>query len=203
MQLVLTEPAGSVVARPALAGLANAYNVVAAFAAAQAVGRDRVHSAEAVAGFDGPYGRFEHLEIDGRHVILMLVKNTVSLGETALLGPDLAPDVVLLAFNDAPADGRDVSWIWDASIAALVAGRDVVLSGTRAADLALRLKYRGQAGHPAAASVATDGALEGGLAAAVARTPSNGTLLIAATYTAMMGLRALAERDGDARPAPV
>ena len=33
-----------------------------------------------------------------------------------------APDAVVLGLNDAAADGRDVSWIWDAPIAELVRG---------------------------------------------------------------------------------
>ena len=52
--------------------------------------------------------------IDGRHVVLMLIKNTVSLAETVRLGASYAPDAVVLGLNDAAADGRDISWIWDA-----------------------------------------------------------------------------------------
>ena len=81
------------------------------------------------------------MEIDGRHVVMSLVKNTVSLAEMVQLGPSLAPDAVLLGLNDAPADGRDVSWIWDAPLAPLLGGRIVVLTGSRRADLALRVRY--------------------------------------------------------------
>ena len=139
--LHIEDGAGSAIARPALPGLASAYNVAAAITAAVAAGCDLAVCADAVGGYAGPYGRLERLEIDGRHMILMLVKNPVSLGETVRLGPLLAPDVVLLALNDEAADGRDVSWIWDAPISGLVAGRDVVVAGTRASDLHLRLKY--------------------------------------------------------------
>ena len=81
------------------------------------------------------------MEIAGRHVVMILVKNTVSLAEMVELGPSLAPDVVLLGLNDAPADGRDVSWIWDASLAPLLADRVVVVTGSRCADLVLRIRY--------------------------------------------------------------
>jgi hypothetical protein len=64
------------------------------------------------------------------------------------------------------------------------------------------LKYDLHPAHPAPTSVATESALEAGLDAAIARTPPNGTLLITATYTAMMGLRTLAQRRGGVRPAP-
>ncbi len=36
-------------------------------------------------------------------------------------------------------DGRDVSWLWDVDFKSL--NDDVVVSGTRAYDIALRLKY--------------------------------------------------------------
>ena len=201
--LDLAESGRTVIARPGLVGLANAYNVAAAATAAMAVGRDLAGSAATIRGYAGPYGRLERIEIDGRHVILILVKNTVSLGETVRIGPQLAPDSILLALNDAPADGRDVSWIWDAPIASLVAGRDVVVTGTRADDLGLRLRYDTERVLPGPSSVTATTSLAAGLDAALARTPPGGTLLAGATYTAMMGLRAHAERRGDARPAPL
>ena len=202
IELYLEDATGSAIARPALLGLPNAYNVAGAIAAAGAVGRDLVSSADAIGGYAGPYGRLERVEIDGRHLILMLVKNPVSLGETVRLGPLLAPDVILLALNDEPADGRDVSWIWDAPIARLVAGRDVVVAGTRAADLRLRLKYDRDRTAVAPSSITGSDSLPAALKAALKRTPRGGTLLAAATYTAMMGLRVLAQRQGDAQPAP-
>jgi UDP-N-acetylmuramyl tripeptide synthase len=193
---------GVATARPALSGLTSAYNAAAALAAGVALGQDLSDSAGAVEGFVGPFGRLERLRIDGRHVVLALIKNTVSLAETVHLAPSLEADVVLLALNDAPADGRDVSWIWDAPIAELVAGRAVVLSGTRATDLRLRLRYDPDVSATPPRSIEMSSTLAEGLTAALARTPRDGTLVAAATYTAMMGLRTIAERRGDAPPAP-
>lgn len=193
---------GSTMARPALPGLTNAYNVAAAVTAGTAIGHDIAQSAKAIDGYAGPFGRLEWMEIDGRQVVLILIKNTVSLAETVHLGPSLAPDVVLLGLNDAPADGRDVSWIWDAPIAELVAGRAVVLTGTRAADLHLRLKYDSDVSAVPPRSIEEVSSLAAGLDAAVARAPGGGTVVAAATYTAMMGLRTIAERRGHAPRAP-
>lgn len=193
---------GNALARPALPGLTNAYNVAAALTTGAALGRDLARSAQAIDGFVGPFGRLEWLEIDGRQVVLILIKNTVSLAETVRLGPSLAADVVLLGLNDAPADGRDVSWIWDAPIAELVAGRVVVLTGARAADLHLRLKYDPDVSAMPPRSVEESNSLEAGLDAAIARTPRGGTVVAAATYTAMMSLRTIAQRRGDAPPPP-
>jgi lipid II isoglutaminyl synthase (glutamine-hydrolysing) len=193
---------GSATARPALPGLTNAYNVAAAVTAGAALGHELQESAEAIEGYEGPFGRLEWLEIEGRNLVMVLIKNTVSLAETVFLAPTLGADVVLLGLNDAPADGRDVSWIWDAPIAPLVADRAVVLTGSRAADLHLRLLYdQDVAAAPPRSIEATD-SLAAGLDAAVARTPLGGTVIAAGTYTAMMGLRSIAQRRGDAPPAP-
>jgi UDP-N-acetylmuramyl tripeptide synthase len=200
--LRLSARQGSTMARPALPGLTNAYNVAAAVTAGMAIGHDIAQGAAAIEGYAGPFGRLEWMEIDGRQVVLVLIKNTVSLAETVHLGPSLAPDVVLLGLNDAPADGRDVSWIWDAPIAELVAGRAVVLTGTRAADLHLRLRYDADVSAAPPRSIEAVGALAAGLDAAVARAPIGGTVVAAATYTAMMGLRTIAERRGHAPRAP-
>jgi hypothetical protein len=135
-------------------------------------------------------------------VVLALIKNTVSLAETVHLAPSLGADVVLLALNDSPADGRDVSWIWDAPLAQLVGGRAVVLTGTRATDLRLRLRYDPDISATPPRSIEMSTTLAEGLMAALARTPPGGTVVAAATYTAMMGLRTIAERRGDAPPAP-
>jgi lipid II isoglutaminyl synthase (glutamine-hydrolysing) len=189
------------IARPALTGLFNAYNVGAAVAAGVAIGHDVAQSANAIDGYAGPFGRFEWIEIDGRHVLLVLIKNTVSMAETVRLGASLGADVVLIGLNDAAADGRDVSWIWDAPIAALVADRAVVLTGSRAADLHLRLKYDPEVSVTAPRSVEEASSLGAALDLAVAKAPRSGIVVAAATYSAMMGLRAIAERRGDA-PAP-
>ena len=193
---------GAATARPALPGLTNAYNVGAAVAAGAALGYDLAQSSEAIDGYAGPFGRLEWIEVDGRHLVVILIKNTVSLAETVYLGPTLGADVVLLGLNDAPADGRDVSWIWDAPIAPLVADRAVVLCGSRSNDLHLRLRYDQDRSVPRPRSIIEAASLAAGLDAAVALTPVGGTVVAAGTYTAMMGLRAVAQRRGDAPPAP-
>jgi UDP-N-acetylmuramyl tripeptide synthase len=190
------------IARLALSGLVNAYNVGAAVAAGLALGHDVQQSAGAIDGYAGSFGRLEWIEIDGRRVLIALIKNTVSMAETVRLGAGIRADVVLIGLNDAPADGRDVSWIWDAPIAALVAGRTVVLTGDRAADLHLRLKYDSETRTAAPSSITEAGSLAMALDLAVAKAPPGGVVIVAATYSAMMGLRLIAERRGDAPAAP-
>jgi lipid II isoglutaminyl synthase (glutamine-hydrolysing) len=200
--LRLSGPLGDAIARPALVGLPNAYNVAAAVAAGTTVGRTVEQSVSAIDGYAGAFGRLEWLTIEGRRVVFVLIKNTVSLAETVHLGPSLAADVVLLGLNDAPADGRDVSWIWDAPMATLVAGRAVVLTGSRSADLQLRLKYIAGDSVPAPISIDERGSIADAFDLALARAPRDGVVVVAATYTALMGMRAIAHRRGYAPAAP-
>ena len=75
----------------------------------------------------------------------MLVKNPAGANEVLrTLALEPGQHDLLGVLNDQIADGRDVSWIWDADFE-LLAGRirRVTCSGSRAADLATRLKYAG------------------------------------------------------------
>jgi UDP-N-acetylmuramyl tripeptide synthase len=105
---------------------------------------------------------------------------------------------LLGVLNDNIADGRDVSWIWDADFE-LLAGRIRVAtcSGSRAAELALRLKYAGVT--PDRIRVLPD--LPSALSAALADTPSDGALYALPTYTAMLSLRELLSTGGQTRSA--
>ena len=193
---------GDIVIRPRLPGLPNAYNVAAAVAAGTVIGHGVRSSALAIEGYPGAFARNEWLIIDGRHVVLMLIKNTVSLSETVRLGASYAPDAVMLGLNDAAADGRDVSWVWDAPIAELVTGRHVVLTGVRAADLRLRLKYDQETSAAPPVSLEERDSLADALDVAVSHAPRDGVVVVAATYTALMGLRSVVQRRGSASAAP-
>jgi UDP-N-acetylmuramyl tripeptide synthase len=57
---------------------------------------------------------------------------------------DSVPRHILFVLNDNTADGRDISWIWDVDFEQIVGHtKTVTVTGTRALDLALRLKYAG------------------------------------------------------------
>ena len=104
---------------------------------------------------------------------------------------------MLVAINDKYADGTDVSWLWDADFERL-AGRaaGAVVSGTRAADMAVRLKYAGV--EPERITVEPD--LAQALDVALAQLPTGATLYALPTYTAMLELRAELARRGWVRP---
>ncbi len=193
----LVTPLGSAPVRLPVPGLYNVYNAVAAAAAACATG---VVSLERIVTglerFDPAFGRFERLHLDGRDAVLVLVKNPAGANEVVrTLIRDGEPKRVLLALNDRIADGRDVSWIWDVDFE-LFQGQleHAVTSGTRAAEMALRLKYAGQPGDRV--EVVSD--LGAAFDTVVAG--EGGTAYLLATYTAMLDLRhTLAER-GVVRP---
>jgi len=101
--------------------------------------------------------------------------------------------------NDNIADGRDVSWIWDVDFELLADRiRRVTCSGTRAPELALRLKYAGID----TARISVRDEVERALSEASADRPATDTPLYALpTYTAMLSLRELLVARGEASSA--
>ena len=126
----------------------NIYNAAGAAAALDAFGFQRAEIASALASFDCGFGRMEKFDLEGRPGRMMLVKNPAGCNQVmrylAAL-PDKAMFVVCL--NDNDADGTDISWIWDADFERLSTMGDrldqVLVSGIRAEDMFLRLKYAG------------------------------------------------------------
>jgi UDP-N-acetylmuramyl tripeptide synthase len=177
-----------------LPGLYNVYNALAALAAVLALGVAPPTALTALATSRAAFGRLERVPVGDRAISLALVKNPVGFTEVLrTLVVDPAPQTLLLAINDFFADGTDVSWLWDVDFE-LLAGRvaTVVCSGTRAADMALRLKYA----LVDAERLVVEPDLARALQLGLARTPSNGVLYILPTYTAMLALRDALHRQG-------
>jgi lipid II isoglutaminyl synthase (glutamine-hydrolysing) len=192
----LCTPTGDARVRLSVPGLYNVYNALAAAALAVAL---EIPLAEIVAGLEharAAFGRAETVTVQGRETRILLVKNPAGANEVlrTLVLEDGEHDV-LGVLNDRIADGRDVSWIWDADFE-LLAGRvrRAVCSGTRAPELALRLKYAGV--EPGRIEVIEDlaEALDGALAGGDPGAP----LYTLPTYTAMLALRDLLVRRGEA-----
>ena len=147
--VTLSTPAGSAGPAPArsrASTTSTTRSAAAALALELGAPLDTVRSA--LEGFGGAFGRVETIAVDGRPVSILLVKNPAGANEVlrTLTLEDGELDL-WLALNDKIADGRDVSWIWDADFE-LLAGRvrRVTCSGTRAEEMALRLKYAGDRG---------------------------------------------------------
>ncbi|HLM08790.1 MAG TPA: MurT ligase domain-containing protein [Thermoleophilaceae bacterium] len=195
-RMELRTPAGELSLRLPLPGFYNVYNAVAAAAAALDLGVPADATVAALTGFAGSFGRVETIPIGGRRVSILLVKNPAGANEVlrTLLLEEGRLDL-WLALNDRTADGRDVSWIWDADFE-LLAGRvrRATCSGTRAEEMALRLKYAGVEAEPV---VERD--LGASLDSALAAAPPDGRLFALPTYTALLELRDLLARRGLAK----
>ncbi len=170
-----------------LPGLYNVYNALAAIAAARALDIALPTAARALAQFKPAFGRLEIVEAEGRRLRLLLVKNPAGFNAAigALLETGRHPRI-LGALNDRDADSRDVSWIWDADFEALAPRVEhATITGLRARDLALRLKY---AGVPKDRVAVVEGWVPA-IRAAIDGTPTGAELVVIATYTAMLALR--------------
>jgi lipid II isoglutaminyl synthase (glutamine-hydrolysing) len=187
-------PQGELELELPLPGLYNVYNALAAVTAGLRSGvslervRDGLESMRAV------FGRVETIEVSGKPVSILLIKNPAGANEVlrtlALESSDGGIDL-WVALNDRIADGRDVSWIWDADFELLAGGvRRVVCAGTRAPEMALRLKY---AGWPEDA-IEVMGPIAESLDAAVSAAPAR--LFALPTYTALLELRTLLANRG-------
>jgi UDP-N-acetylmuramyl tripeptide synthase len=179
-----------------LGGLYNTYNVLAAFAVARTLGLEPHYIADRLKNFSAAFGRQERMEFRGRHLNLVLSKNPAGFNETLRTAVELAKGTsFLIALNDRKADGTDVSWIWDVDFEQLKAAATVVVpAGTRAHDLAVRLKY---AGVPAAPPETDPGKA---LDLLIKLTNEGDTAHLLCTYTAMLDLRAELVRRGWAKP---
>jgi UDP-N-acetylmuramyl tripeptide synthase len=143
------------------------------------------------------FGRFERITIGERRLLLLLIKNPAGTNEVVRTLVDAGgPRVAVVGLNDGIADGRDVSWIWDADFEPLIPGLDrLVATGSRAAELALRFAYGGLARDRIEVVPELAQALDRGLEL----TPSGGELTILPTYTAMLALRRLVAARGHVR----
>ena len=182
----LTTPAGGATVELPLPGLYNVYNALGA--AALCLGLD-VPLEALVAGLrdvQAAFGRAERIVIGGVELQVLLIKNPAGANEilrTLVLENE---ELDLLAIlNDRTADGRDVSWVWDADFE-MLAGRvgRVTCAGTRAAELAVRLKYAGVPTDRLHVTPELAPALDEALAAV-----ESGHLYALPTYTALLELR--------------
>lgn len=168
-----------------LPGLFNVYNLLGAAAMAADLGVPPEAVERGLCNYRSVFGRAEKKMIQGRNVLIMLIKNPVGASEVLKLVGGDPKGRLLIALNDNYADGRDVSWIWDAQFEAIPPGKTVVVSGERAEDLAVRLKY---AGLPESC-LETEPDLKAALNRALSQTASDETLYILPTYTALLAFR--------------
>ena len=193
----LVAPVGEVEIELALPGLYNVYNATAAASLCLAAGASLEDVRAGLSRFSAAFGRFERIPTDGKSVVLLLIKNPAGANEVVRTLEIGVPPVLVIALNDAIADGRDVSWIWDVDFEPLLehAGL-VIVTGDRAAELGLRMAYGGLPADRLEVIPSLEHALDRGLGLVEAGTE----LVILPTYTAMLSLRGILADRGAVRP---
>ena len=193
----LVAPAGRARVELPLPGLYNVYNALGAGALCLGLGLGLDTVVAGLGDVRAAFGRAERIAIGGVEVQTLLVKNPAGANEilrTLVLEPE---EIDLLAIlNDRTADGRDVSWVWDADFEMLAERvRRVTCAGTRAAELAVRLKYSGVPVDRLHVVPGVAAALDEAVAEA-----DRGRLYVLPTYTALLELRGLLAGRGQAVP---
>ncbi len=167
-------------------GTFNAQNAMAVLAAGLALDYSVDIITTRLSEVKAAFGRGESIKIDNKYLILQLVKNPSGFRHALISGAQNNQTVTMLAINDNYADGRDVSWLWDVNFKETGGVNGLVATtGSRATDMALRLKYD---------DIITDIVKEDLLVclkASLSRTPAGGCLVIYTTYTAMLEIRKL------------
>lgn len=199
-EVTVDTPAGSLPLQLPLAGLHNVYNAAAAVACVLSLSLPLPpqQTNHALAGLRPAFGRLEEIRADDRQVTLAFVKNPTSYNttlRTVLERP--GPKHVLAAHSNTVVDGEDFAWLWDVDLERLVPRLGgLTVSGTKAAEVALRFKYAGA--DPAVLRVVPD--RRAALRTALSATPPGESLHIFAGYTPMRELRAIMQRRAWVQP---
>lgn len=163
-----------------------AYNLVAAYALCRETGVPTADFQRAVDAFNPRNGRLQRYRLDGRDVLLNLAKNPTGFNQNLkIVEADQGPKMVAFFINDQVADGRDISWIWDIDFEELAAQENLVVfaGGSRAHDLAVRLKYAGL-NAPVVESI-DDAFMRLGALTAAGAMPADAAVYAIANYTAL------------------
>lgn len=183
-----------------LQGSFNTYNILAAVSAGIALNCPMDAICSGVEHFLPAFGRGEKVDINGKEISIFLAKNPTGLNEVLRTISTTNDRLkLLLILNDNYADGRDISWIWDANFEYLHKKiENIVISGTRALDLAVRLKYANcldstnqEKGHP---YFEIRENIAEALELSLTNMKPGDTLFVVPTYTAMLELRNYLEK---------
>ncbi|MSR68228.1 DUF1727 domain-containing protein [Candidatus Saccharibacteria bacterium] len=167
-------------------GIFNVYNSIAAYSAIKAaLNFEDDLIIKAISGASAAFGRSEVLNYDGREVLMLLIKNPTGLNQviqTYLLSEN--DRLLVFIINDNYADGRDISWLWDSALEDLSKYKGkIMVGGSRADDMALRLKYAGKK------DVLSEPNEELLLKLILKHTTRRSKIFILPTYTAMLSVR--------------
>lgn len=175
-----------------LPGIYNVYNVLAAASIATALKISPNKILDSIRNFTPVFGRFQKVQIKDKKIYIFLIKNPTGASEVIKVLSAYDNINLLTILNDNFADGTDVSWIWDTNWEALSQKTgSLFISGTRAWDMATRLKYAGF-------KLSKDNVYEqitNSIEAALSMMNKNNTLFILPTYTALLSLEQILKKE--------
>jgi UDP-N-acetylmuramyl tripeptide synthase len=173
---------------PKLNSIYNVYNMTAVAAAAKLYGIEQNITDSVISAYTVKNGRMENFMLGDRKTTLNLAKNPVGANMTLRVMNEMEGEKELLfVLNDNVADGLDVSWIWDINFSIFERVTRVVTAGTRAHDIAVRIKCSGYDQSKIVVRPDLDKAVE-----ELASTP--GRKFVIANYTAVQPTRAALKR---------
>lgn len=186
-----------------LPGTYNAYNAAMAAATALELGMSVDAVSAGIRQARASFGRMETLTWRGVEVCIALVKNPTGFNQVLdAVASDPGRHDLVIVINDRDADGRDVSWLWDVDLESFVARRAVdriFVGGTRANDMAVRLKYAGiEPGQVTRCPGPPLAALEAAVDSH-RRDSAGGRIYVLPTYTALLALRGRLAEEGVVR----
>jgi len=171
-----------------LPGLYNVYNALGAIAATLENGISPDIIRKAFETYKSVFGRAQMTKINGVKTLIQLIKNPVGASEVIRQIQGFEKSKLLIILNDDYADGRDVSWIWDADFEFLANYKQkIFVSGYRAYDAALRLKYAGVD----TSLIEVEDDIKTAINKVCSITKQDETLLILPTYTALLKMQTL------------
>lgn len=172
-----------------LPGIYNIYNSLAGAACGHALALPPENTVKALGNFESGFGRIERISIDGKTILITLVKNPSGFNQVLDLLETQDQMQISFIINDLPGDGADISWLWDVNFEKLQTIQDnisnIYTSGTRAEEISVRLKYAGIYTDKISMVKDYDSLIKLGLS----RTKDNGTFYIYPNYTAMLAIR--------------
>lgn len=167
-------------------GVYNAYNALGAITLAVKMGINSNIIKEAFDSYKTVFGRAENCVVEGKNVLIQLIKNPVGAGEVLQTVNDDPNARILIIINDDYADGRDVSWLWDANFDILKNyNKPIIVSGKRYADMAVRLKYAGISSK----NIILEKDIKKAIKFSVKNTLPNEKLYVLPTYTALLKMQ--------------
>lgn len=175
-----------------LPGGYNIYNAVSAVTVSYAMGFDTGKAVDALSTFECGFGRMEKFMLKDTETRMILVKNPAGCNQVLNFLANISErSMFVICLNDNYADGTDISWIWDVDFEMLERIEDklsgILVSGIRADDMAVRLKYAGFPEDKLSVIKDYDKLID-------AFTDQTDPVFIMPTYTAMMDLRAIVSK---------